>query len=207
MEFAFSALLAISSFLPIQEDAGVRVAHTRPPVPPVNTLAAGLVVVDLEIESAGKIQARVVQGEPPFVASALESLKGWQFVPASHKAVDRTSVTFLFRAPAIYAVNVGSGSASGLDGETPALPLQVIDPGYPPASLVTGSVIFELRISASGQVVSAKVIHGVKPLTEKAQEAIKQWTFSPAKISGRAAPGTTFVVISFVLPVLSSNPE
>jgi hypothetical protein len=36
-------------------------------------------------------------------------------------------------------------------------------------------------------------------LLESAQ-VVKQWRFSPARISGKAAPRTAFVVISFVLP-------
>lgn len=183
----------------------MRVEHARPPVHPVNTLATGLVVVDVEIQQTGKIQTRVLRGEPPFVASALKALQGWQFVPAPLGAVKRTSVTFLFRAPFIYGAKVDSGFARPPDlvEEAPALPQQVIDPGYPPASLATGAAILEVHISASGQVVSSKTIDGVTPLTDKAQAAINRWRFAPARVSGKAAPSTTFVVISFVRPALA----
>jgi TonB family protein len=166
-------------------------------------LAAGLVVAEVEIEPiSGKMQTRVLCGEPPFVASAEEALKQWRFILAPETDIGRTSVTFLFRPPAMYSVKIGTTATWpwDLDGDFPALPQQVIDPGYPPSSLATGAAIFEVQVSASGMVTSIKTIGGVQPLTNKAQEAVRKWRFSPARVSGKAAPSTVFVVISFVLP-------
>jgi hypothetical protein len=114
----------------------------------------------------------------------------------------------------MYPVKIGATAVCpwNLDEDFPALPQQVVDPGYPPTSLeaarcracasplATGVAILEVQVNASGVVTSTRDIAGVKPLTDKAQEAVKQWRFSPARISGKAAPSAAFVVISFVLP-------
>jgi TonB family protein len=160
-------------------------------------------VTEIEIERiSGNIQTRVLCGEPPFVTSALEALKVWRFIVSSEGGVGRTSVTFLFRPPAMYPDKIGATAVYpwNLDEDFPALPQQVIDPGYPPASLATGAVILQVQVNPSGTVISTRTIAGVRPLTDKAQEAIKNWKFSPARISGKRASSTVFVVVSFVLP-------
>ena len=203
LKYISTGLLVVGLFMTRQGDVSLRVEHAQPPVHPVNTLATGLVVTEIEIERvSGRIQTRVLCGEPPFVAAALEALAHWRFIIPSDSDIGRTSVTFLFRPAAIYSVNIGATTTWPwkLDSDYPPLPQQIIDPGYPPTSLTPGAAILELRINASGVVANARSLEGVSPLTDKAQEAVKQWKFSPARISGRTAPATAFVVISFVLP-------
>ena len=73
-------VLLVSSLLGEQESA-IRVQIVQPPAHPVNTLATGLVVVEIEIgQTTGEIQRRVVCGEPPFVSSAVDALERWRFV-------------------------------------------------------------------------------------------------------------------------------
>ena len=88
-----TGLLVAGLFLPTQRDISVRVERVESPAHPVNTLAAGLVVTEIEIERiSGKIQTRVLCGEPPFVASALEALKEWRFiVPSEAESAARAS--------------------------------------------------------------------------------------------------------------------
>jgi TonB family protein len=198
--------LIAPSLLP-QRDLSVRVERVQPPIHPVNTVAAGLVVVEVDIKrTTGETQTRVLCGEPPFLTSAVEALNRWRFIAPADVDIGRTSVTFLFRPPAMYPVRIGAPATWpwSLDEDFPALPQHVIDPGYPPTSLARGAAILEVQVNASGMVTGTKIIpgdiDGVKPLTDKAQEAIKKWKFSPARTSGKAVPSTAFVVISFVLP-------
>ena len=186
-----------------EQDISMRAQRVEPPAHPVNTLATGLVVVEIEIErTTGKMQTRVLCGESLFVPSALEALERWRFVTPPEPHIGRTSVTFFFRPPSIYSVKIGAMTIRpwDLDGDFPALPQEIIDPGYPPTSLATGAVILEVRVNASGIVTGAGPVSGIEPMTDQAQEAVKQWRFSPARISGKAVPSTVFVVISFVLP-------
>jgi hypothetical protein len=169
----------------------------------VNTLTAGFVVTEIEIERVSeRVQTRVLCGEPPFVTSALDALNRWQFVFSPEADVARTSVTFLFRPPLLHPVRIGPMTTWpwNLDQDFPALPQQVVDPGYPPATLATGAVILEAAVNASGIVTRVKTIQGVSPLVDVAQEAVKKWKFSPARTAGKPAEGTVFVVVSFVRP-------
>ena len=196
-------LVAVALLLLDQQDVQLRVQRVEPPAHPVKTLATGLVVVEIDIERiTGKVQTRVLSGESPFVPSPLEALRQWRFVVPPDTDIGRTSVTFLFRPPAIYSVKVGATAIRPWDPneDFPPLPQEVIDPGYPPSSLATGAAILEARVNASGVVTGTKPLEGVTALTDQAREGVKYWKFSPAKMSGKAVPSTVFVVISFVLP-------
>ena len=196
-------LLAVAMSLPSQRDIPLQVEHVEPPAHPVNTIAPGLVVIEVEIERiSGKIQTRVLCGEPPFAASALEALMRWRFSVPRDTDISRTSVSFFFRPPAMYPVKSGAPAVCpwNLDHDFPALPQQVVDPGYPPTSLATDAAILEVEVSEAGVVTRTKTIAGVRPLTDMAEEAVKRWRFSPARVAGKRAPGTAFVVISFVRP-------
>jgi TonB family protein len=204
MAFLQNKLLVVVALLSLAgQEGSMRVQRVEPPAHPVNTVATGLVVVEIYIErTTGEIQTRMLHGESPFALSALEALKQWRFVAPPEPDIGRTSVTFLFRPPSIYSVKIGATAIWPWDPslDFPALPQEIIDPGYPPTSLSTGAAILEVRVNASGAVISISPVGGITPLTDQAQEAVKNWKFSPAKISGKAAPSTVFVVISFVLP-------
>jgi len=197
-----TGLLAAALSLPTQSDLSLRVEHVETPAHPVNTVAPGVVIAEVEIQRiSDKAHTRVLYGQPGFVMPALEALERWRFaLPATD--IGRTSVTFLFRPHNIYPVNINAAATWpwNLDEDFPPLPQRFVDPGYPATSLATGSVILQVQVDASGIVVGTKVIEGVRPLTDKAQQAVMKWKFSPARIDGKPAPGTAFVVISFVLP-------
>jgi hypothetical protein len=44
-------------------------------------------------------------------------------------------------------------------------------------------------------------VNGVADLIEHAKAAVRDWKFSPAILSGKPAPSTVYVVISFVVPM------
>jgi Gram-negative bacterial TonB protein C-terminal len=201
LQHMYSAALALC--LLEQADVSVQVRRVEPPAHPVNTLATGLVVVEVDIERiTGKIQTQTLYGEPPFLASALEALEQWRFVIPPKTDIGTTSVTFLFRSPAIYSVKIGTAAVRpwNFEEDFPALPQEIIDPGYPPTSVATGAAILEVRVSASGFVTSTRPVEGVAPLIDQAQKAVKNWRFSPARNLDKAVASTVFVVISFVLP-------
>jgi hypothetical protein len=195
--------VALALCLLEQGDVPVQVDRVEPPSHPVNTLATGVVVVEVDIEPiTGKIQTQTLYREPPFLASALEALERWRFAIPPGTDTGTTSVTFLFRSRFIYSVKIGAPAIGPWDFEKdfPALPQEIIDPGYPPTTVATGAAILEVRVDASGVVSSTRPVAGVAPLTDQAQKAVKTWRFSPARISGKFVPSTVFVVISFVLP-------
>lgn len=68
------------------------------------------------------------------------TLMGWRFALPQDTDLSRTSITFLFRSPAIYSSRIPTLTirpwAPGLDSAE--LPQRVVDPGYPVTSIAQG---------------------------------------------------------------------
>jgi TonB family protein len=197
------ALFVITAPAMDQSDVSLKVRYAGALMPPVHTWTPGLVVTEVIVnQSTGAVQTRPLHGEPPFLSSALDALMQWRFAPPADMVRSRTSITFLFRPPAAYPIAIADSMIRPwMPGEdSPALPQKVIDPGYPIGSLSAGAVILEVHVSAEGAVTGMATVIGVEGLTEHAKAAVKDWRFSPATMSGKAAPSTAYVVISFVVP-------
>lgn len=196
-------LFALSLWLVDEQDSSLRLERAVPPAHPVNTVTSGVAVVEIELERATDLlKTRMLYGESPFMPRALNALKQWRFKVPDELPIARTSVTFLFRPPAFYLLEPLTTPVSpwtpGKDA--PALPQQVVDPGYPAATVVSGSVILEVQVDSVGAVTGVQTILGIEPLTEAAHKAVKNWKFSPATVGGRPVASTAYVVVSFVLP-------
>lgn len=186
-----------------QQDVSLRLEHGTPPAHPLGTLATGVSVVEVEVDGrTGAQQTRSLYGKSPFVTPGLNALMGWGFAVPPGTDIARTSVTFLFRSPVIYAVNLPAPAIKpwgrGLD--TSALPKEIVDPGYPVTSVAEGVVILAARITTEGIVIGVEKVSGDATLFEQSQLALKSWKFSPARISNKAVNSTAYVVISFVRP-------
>ncbi len=187
----------------LQQDVSLRLEHGIAPAHPPNTLTTGVSVVEVEMDGRTRsLQTRLLYGKSPFVTPGLNALMSWGFAVPPGTNAARTSVTFLFRSPAIYAVNILPPAvkpwARGLN--TSALPQEIVDPGYPAASVAKGVVILAARINTDGVVIGVEKVSGDTAFFEQSQLALKSWKFSPARISNKAVNSTAYVVISFVRP-------
>lgn len=163
----------------------------------------GIVVLDGTVTPERTLgDLRVIHGRPPFVQEAQEAVEEWQFgndtVPG-----ERISVTFLFRNGAVlpdapFQMTLPATCCPG--GVRPAIPKQIIDPGYPVRGFGEGTVILEGRIGANGKVEDVRVVREVRGLTEAARRAVAQWRFAPANTGGRAVPSYSIVAIRFLRP-------
>jgi TonB family protein len=197
-------LVVLILFLDIP--ASVRLSIAPPPRPPMQTVEAGLVVLDMEIDPNGKpSRIETVQGMAPFVQPSLDAVRQWEFQPLKkgQAAVPATAV-FLFRARTVLPdrpVTVKLPPQSS-PGDSVPRPATIIDPGYPVQSVAEGVVILQLQIDSRGRVGKTEIINGIPSLTRTAANAVSQWKFAPAMPRGKAVPGTAFAVISFLRPVL-----
>ena len=133
-----------------------------------------MIEIDLE-RATDTLTTRVLYGDKPFVPPALDALTYWRFRVPTDVDTARTSVTFLFRPPAIYSLEPFSTQLKLLwpADDRPALPQQVFDPGYPVASVATRAVILAVRVDAAGTVAGIDAILGIEPLTKQARDAVK----------------------------------
>jgi hypothetical protein len=192
-----------ASLLLQPQDMSLLLEHATPPSRPVNTLATGISVVEVEVDArTHSMQTRQLNGNSPFVTPGLNALMRWGFAVPPGVASARTSVTFLYRSPAIYSVPIRLSAVKPWAGSpnTSALPKEIVDPGYPPAAVAEGILIVVLRIGPEGNVIGIEKFSGEAVFFEQSQNALKNWRFSPARIANQPVTSSAYVVISFVRP-------
>ena len=190
-------------WLLLQQDTSLLLERATPPSKIPGTIATGVSVVEVEMDGkTGSIQTRPLYGSSPFVAPGLNALMNWRFAVPQGASRARTSVTFLFRSPAIYAINIPRPMVRPYADSktTSALPQEITDTGYPAGTDIEGVVIMAARINAEGGVIGVEKFSGQTALFNQAQAAVRAWKFSPARISGKPVSSTAYVVISFVRP-------
>ena len=80
--------------------------------------------------------------------------------------------------------------------------LKNVAPVYPDIAKqarVQGIVILECTISPQGKVTDVKVLRGIPLLDAAAQEAVKQWVYSPTLLNGVPVPVIMTVTVQFTL--------
>ena len=83
-------------------------------------------------------------------------------------------------------------------------PRKTVDvaPIYPALARLTrvdGVVILEAVIDARGAVESVRVLRSIQLLDQAAVDAVRQWRFTPALLSGEAVPVVMTVTVKFTL--------
>jgi len=81
-------------------------------------------------------------------------------------------------------------------------PPRLDQPIYPPdaqAAGVKGTVIAEVVIDPSGDVVDATVLRSIPMLDEAALQAVRNWHFQPTIVNGQAVPVRMAVTVNFTL--------
>lgn len=98
-----------------------------------------------------------------------------------------------------FSTDGGESSAEGIDA-APRVKKSV-RPVYPRAALqarVGGTVVLKVLVSERGEPLEVEIIVGIRPdLSEAAVEALKRWTFEPARSRGRDIRAWTSVTIAF----------
>ena len=170
---------------------------------PPNAVGGGTVV--LAVTGAGSAtQVRVLSGEEPFVSALRGSMNQWRFPDSAEKRL----VIVKFRGPELMSVGASEEAVPAPAGGAGAFPYPtaVTEPSFPPNSLGDGSVVLKLDISSSGSIEKVEAVQGLGQLTDSGIEAVRHWSFQPARDPrGRAVPSEAYVVLVFRAPVLSPS--
>jgi TonB family protein len=106
--------------------------------------------------------------------------------------------------PGATAAVPAEGVAAESFSVAPAVLLQKVDPGYPPAALaarVGGTVVLQISIDASGDVTKVEVKReATMGLTEAAVEAVHRWKYRPATGPSGPIPSLKQVKVDFRPP-------
>jgi len=80
--------------------------------------------------------------------------------------------------------------------------LKTVNPAYPDIAKqarVQGVVILEATISPQGKVTDIKVLRGIPLLDQAAQDAVRQWVYTPTLLNGVPVPVIMTVTVNFKL--------
>jgi TonB family protein len=80
--------------------------------------------------------------------------------------------------------------------------VSAVDAAYPVNSVAFGTVVLEVALDSAGKVERVKVVRDISPLTDSAEQAVRQWKFSPARLDGRPVASSLPVAFTFVRPDL-----
>ena len=177
---------------------------------PSDSLFGGEVLLDVLVGTNGSVsEVKVLHGDGPFLAQALNAVRTWTFFPAhsdGRSIASRIAVAFQFpqpyvppRQPTMHhyaAIAPGSGGA----GDPAPEALTTVEPSYPGGN-VDGSVMLYETIDHAGQITSMRKLSGKDPLATAATNAAKQWQFAPATQSGASIDSAAIVVFAFRQPL------
>ena len=82
----------------------------------------------------------------------------------------------------------------------PPRPLKITRPSYPQPAFIAkiqGTVLVDILISASGQVVHAEVRRSIPGLDAAALATVKGWSFEPARLKGEPIPVVAQAPVTF----------
>jgi protein TonB len=94
----------------------------------------------------------------------------------------------------------GTGDGPVLDYDQPPRPIKMPRPVYPQEAFVKkieGTVLVEILIDASGNVIRASVVQSIPALDQAALQSVYQWRFSPAMKKGRPVATIAQAPVSF----------
>ena len=114
-------------------------------------------------------------------------------------AVDNGSATGTISALTV-PVNTSAPAALRQSNLEPMQVLKTIPPVYPPIAKMrrlSGQVIVEFTVGKDGKAHNPKLLSGQAAFRDAAFDAVRQWTFRPAKLDGKPVEQTTQVKMDF----------
>lgn len=204
---AHARLSAAPHFVPPDITAATDIAY------PINTLASGLVSLQVSLTAAGQVEnVQVVRDIPGLTARAVSAVTSWTFTSAkldSQAVASTINVHVVFNpgAPQNQNLQLVPGAPvpqPNPPGYLPPALSQVSYATYPPASIAQGAVVLDLRIEKSGQIKKIIPIRADPSLTEAATAAAKTWSVNPAKLNDSPQPAHLAVAFVFRSPTISN---
>jgi len=183
---------------------------------PVRSIAIGTVVLEVIVSEKGKVEdVRPIREIESLTEVAIDSVRSWQFNPASLRGKpvrSRTTIVVTFNPAAIPAANVPLPPLSAKDHwHGDALQPQPVDvvavafPQYPANSIASGTVVLRIRVDEMRRIEKTVVVRRIASLTSPAVRALREWKFKPAEFDGKPLPSS--IALAFVLrPPLTGSP-
>ena len=94
------------------------------------------------------------------------------------------------------------------EGYSPPVPLSLVSTPYPPQALFGGEVVLDAVVDASGEMTELTVVSGQSPFLGPVLDAVRTWSFEPARLNGNPVEGRLSIVFQFpqsYVPPLTSQ--
>jgi outer membrane biosynthesis protein TonB/S1-C subfamily serine protease len=95
------------------------------------------------------------------------------------------AIALLERKDIAWRTTRQTGETISESGESAPTPLSLVPAPYPGQSLFGGEVLFEALVDRRGTIADLKVVRGEEPFLDQARDAVRTWTFFPARMDGQ----------------------
>ncbi len=187
------------------------------PETPIDAVAGGEVLLEVEIDAGGLVTREIVLREtPPFTAAAQSAVAGWVFRPAEQTVrpasgdaggpVTRTIpskvlVAYIARPPALFVPTLGDPPVDiAPPSDAVAYPATTAVPAYPPLARDPGVGLIQVAVDEAGRVSDATVLRSAPGFDDAGLDAVRLWRFRPARIGGSLVTTRVYVVLAWRTP-------
>jgi TonB family protein len=173
---------------------------------PYGARAAGLVVLDVTVDSRGAVSdVRTVKDLPPFGEVLRESVSSWSFEPArdgGEPVAQPVLVIGAFRPAMVLFPAPPAPPPPPADApQAIPYPTAVGIPPYPANRIGSAAVLVETGIDETGAVTSARVVGDASAFDDASVEAARRWAFRPARHGGHATPSRAYILFVYRQPM------
>jgi Gram-negative bacterial TonB protein C-terminal len=166
---------------------------SAPDIPyPINSIADGVVVLDVSLDATGAIAGvNVARDIPSLTSAATSSIPSWNFSPALLLGkpvpwVMRIAVVFrprsyLAAGPAFTPVpSTGNPDQARQSEFLPPVITSEVYPQYPVNAIVPGTTVIQVTVGKIGAIERTKFVRDVAPFSKFAVNALNGWRFQAA---------------------------
>lgn len=178
-----------------------------PPTPPL-AAGGGAVLLELEVDDAGRVSnISVLTDTPPFTDQIESTVRSWRFRPAQSEegpVPGRVLVAAYYREPAFYTSTSAGEPPRVISRGSPEIPYpeRVIMPPFPPMAYDEGISLVSAHVGPMGNVEKAEIVGSTGGFGDATLDAVRQWQFEPAEENGSAVPAFAYVLVAFRQPIV-----
>jgi TonB family protein len=186
----------------------VKVRDVKPAYPEEARQAGlqGVQILEVSVAPSGEVlDARALRGQLGLVQAAIDAVLQWEFTPwdGTERRIMTVTVNFALDPNAGGRPSTWAPGALRVGGNIkPPAKFRDVKPVYPQEAQdarVQGVVIFEILVGPDGLVKDARVLRSIPLLDQAAEEAVRQWQFTPTLVNGNPVPLIMTVTVNFTL--------
>jgi TonB family protein len=156
------------------------------------------VVLDGSQEVAGLVEGRWLHPSPiPVVTDKGQESAGLSAAVPIHYAIALLQLKGIAWHTASGDFERSEEQAEQRKESSAPVPLSLVAAPYPAQALFGGEVVLDARVESNGRLADIRVVRGEAPFLEKILNAVRTWTFLPARENGLVAKQRIGIAFQF----------